>query len=105
LAAAAGDLEHEHYGSSKKKGAWDGGLLLKSGRRLPRQLYVHPLVAAELLVENRETIAQINRRLGYRIQLREINWPAEVALARRSPSKHNGPTPASHRATAAASGR
>jgi hypothetical protein len=32
------------------------------------------------LEENRETIARINRRLGYRIQLREIRWPAEVKL-------------------------
>ena len=34
----------------------------------------------EELNENRELIQRINRRLGYRLQLREISWPMEVAL-------------------------
>ena len=31
-----------------------------------------------LLEENREVIDQINLRLGYRIQVRELSWPREV---------------------------
>jgi len=34
----------------------------------------------EELEENRETVERINRRMGYRIELREISWPAEVEL-------------------------
>jgi hypothetical protein len=35
----------------------------------------------EELNENRETVERINQRMGYRLQLREISWPAEVALS------------------------
>ena len=34
----------------------------------------------QLLDENREMIDQINRRMGYRIQLREASWPKRVRL-------------------------
>ena len=34
----------------------------------------------EELTENRETVARINRRLGYRLQLREMSWPEQAAL-------------------------
>ena len=34
----------------------------------------------EELTENRETVARINQRLGYRLQLRAISWPAQVKL-------------------------
>ena len=32
----------------------------------------------EELKENRETIDRINRRIGYRLQLRSITWPASI---------------------------
>lgn len=73
-------LEHEHYGSSKKKGAWDGSLLLKSVEDYHASFMSIHWWPRELLADNRETIAQINRRLGYRIQLREINRPAAAPL-------------------------
>ena len=38
-----------------------------------------------MLNENRETVARINRRMGCRIQLREISFPAEVALGEPFP--------------------
>lgn len=73
-------LEHEHYGSSKKRNAWSGDLLLKSVEDYHASFMSIHWWPRELLADNLETIAQINRRLGYRIQLREINWPAESPL-------------------------
>ena len=34
------------------------------------------------LEENRSLIERINRRLGYRLQLREITWPGDVVIGR-----------------------
>jgi len=74
-------LEHEHYGSSKKRGAWgDGSLLLKAVEDYHASYMSIHWWPREELNENRPLIARINRRLGYRLQLREISWPAEVAL-------------------------
>jgi len=73
-------LEHEHYGSSKQRGAWSGELLAKSVEDYHASYMSIHWWPREELGENRETVAKINRRLGYRIQLREMDWPAEVAL-------------------------
>lgn len=73
-------LEHEHYGPSKKRGAWSGDLLLKSIEEYHASYMSIHWWPRELLEENREAIARVNRRLGYRIQLKEMSWPAEVAL-------------------------
>lgn len=73
-------LEHEHYGGSKQRGAWSGDLLLKSVEDYHASYMSIHWWPREELDENRETIERINRRIGYRIQLREISWPAEVAL-------------------------
>ena len=73
-------LEHEHYGGSKARQAWSGDLLLKSVEDYHASYMSIHWWPREELNENRETIARINRRLGYRIQLQEIRWPAEVAL-------------------------
>lgn len=73
-------LEHEHFGSSKQRGAWSGDLLVKSVEDYHASYMSIHWWPRELLAENREAIARINRRLGYRIQLKEMSWPAEVAL-------------------------
>ncbi len=74
-------LEHEHYGSSKQRGAWSGDLLLKSVEDYHASyMSIHWWPRVELN-ENRETIDRINRRLGYRLQLRAISWPEQVALS------------------------
>jgi uncharacterized protein DUF4832 len=73
-------LEHEHYGGSKKRGAWSGDLLRKSVDDYHASYMSIHWWPREELNENRETIARINRRLGYRLQLKEIRWPAEVVL-------------------------
>jgi hypothetical protein len=73
-------LEHEHYGGSKARGAWSGDLLLQSVEDYHASYMSIHWWPREELVENRETVARINRRLGYRLQLREMNWPAEARL-------------------------
>jgi hypothetical protein len=74
-------LEHEHYGASKERNAWgDGSLLLKSiDDYHASYMSIHwwPRV---LLAENRPIIDQINRRMGYRLKLCELSWPAAVKI-------------------------
>jgi hypothetical protein len=73
-------LEHEHYGSSKERKAWSGDLLLKSIEDYHASYMSIHWWPREELAENRETVERINRRLGYRLQLRSMSWPAEVTL-------------------------
>lgn len=79
-------LEHEHYGSSKTRGAWgDGSLLSKAVEDYHASYMSIHWWPRELLNENRSLIDRINRRLGYRLQLREITWPGEVAIGQPFP--------------------
>ena len=73
-------IEHEHYGTSKARGAWSGDLLLKSVEDYHASYMSIHWWPRQELKENREIIARINRRMGYRLQLREISWPAEITL-------------------------
>ena len=71
-------LEHEHYGGSVGRGAWDKELLLQSVEDYHASyMSIHWWPRIELQ-ENRDIIERINRRLGYRIRLNEISWPSEV---------------------------
>lgn len=74
-------LEHEHYGSSQIRGGWgDGSLLLKAVEDYHASyMSIHWWPRIEL-EENRTVIDQINRRLGYRLQLRSASWPRETPL-------------------------
>jgi len=74
-------LEHEHYGSSKLRGAWgDGSRLLQAVEEYHASYLSIHWWPREELEENRDLIRRINQRLGYRLQLREISWPVETAL-------------------------
>jgi hypothetical protein len=73
-------LEHEHYGGSKARKAWSGDLLLKSVEDYHASTMSIHWWPREELSENRETVARINARMGYRIQLREASWPEEARL-------------------------
>ncbi len=73
-------LEHEHMGSSKIRKAWSGELLAKSVEDYHASYMSIHWWPREELQENRDTIANINRRLGYRLQLKAISWPESVAL-------------------------
>ena len=68
-------LEHEHYGGSKARGAWDGGLLLKAVEDYHASFMSIHWSPRDFLQENRETINRINQRLGYRLQPLEVSWP------------------------------
>ncbi|MGC8742725.1 MAG: DUF4832 domain-containing protein [Verrucomicrobiia bacterium] len=73
-------LEHEHYGPSKARKAWSGDLLLKAVEDYHASYMSIHWWPREFLAENRDTIEKINRRLGYRIQLRQIRYPSSVQL-------------------------
>jgi hypothetical protein len=73
-------LEHEHFGSSKANGAWDGALLLRAVEDYHASyMSIHWWPEIEL-AENKETIQQINMRMGYRLRLREASWPEVVKI-------------------------
>lgn len=74
-------LEHEHYGGSKERGAWgDGSLLLKAVEDYHAAYLSIHWWPHEFLKENREIIDKINLRLGYRLQLREIDLPKTIKI-------------------------
>jgi hypothetical protein len=71
-------LEHEHYGGSILRNAWKPELLIKSVEDYHASYMSIHWWPQELLEKNKETIDQINKRLGYRIQLRETTIPKSV---------------------------
>lgn len=72
-------LESEHYGPSRDRGAWgDGHLYLQAVEDYHASYTSIHWWPHEYLAEQREQIGQINRRLGYRLQLREAQWPAQL---------------------------
>ena len=75
-------LEHEHYGGSKKRSAWDGKLLLKSVEDYHASFMSIHWWPRILLEENREIIDKINLRMGYRIQPINVTWPETVEIGK-----------------------
>jgi hypothetical protein len=73
-------LEHEHYGSSVARKAWDPELLIKSVEEYHASYLSIHWWPQEFLEKNREAVARINRRLGYRIRLEELSFPAEAKI-------------------------
>jgi len=73
-------LEHEHYGPSKNKKAWDPDLLVRSIEDYHASYMSIHWWPREMLAENRDAVARINRRIGYRIQLRRVALPSEIRL-------------------------
>jgi hypothetical protein len=73
-------LEHEHYGSSVHRKAWDQALLAKSVEDYHASYMSIHWWPQQLLEENRETVERIGRRLGYRLQLRELTLPKEASV-------------------------
>lgn len=73
-------LEHEHFGGIRSRGKWNGDTLLAAIEAYHASyMSIHGWPRVELN-EWHEPITRINRRMGYRIQLQEISWPAEVRL-------------------------
>jgi hypothetical protein len=74
-------VEHEHYGPSKQRGAWgDGALLLKAVEDYHASYLTIHWWPHEMLADTRRIVDQVNLRLGYRLQLQEIAWPARAAI-------------------------
>jgi len=76
-------LEHEHFGGIQQRKRWDGETLLAAVEAYHASYLSLHGWPRDVLREWGEPIARINRRLGYRIQLREIRWPSEVKLGAR----------------------
>ena len=71
-------LECEHWGSSRKRGAWgDGHLYLQAVEDYHASYATVHWYPREFLDNNRDLINRINLRLGYRLQLVEAAWPSE----------------------------
>ena len=72
-------LESEHYGPSKKRGAWGNGhMFLQAVEDYHASYATVHWYPREFLASNRDLVDRINLRLGYRLQLVEASWPAEV---------------------------
>ena len=81
-------LEHEHFGSSKHKKAWNPDLLVKSVEEYHASYMSIHWWPREMLAENREAVRRINQRMGYRLQLREATWPKQTRLREPVEVKH-----------------
>ena len=73
-------LEHEHFSGVKARGKWNGDTLLESIEAYHASYMSIHGWPRDVLNEWRDAITRINRRLGYRLQLREMSWPAAVVL-------------------------
>ncbi len=73
-------LEHQHFNNGKGFGKWDGNMLFDSVEAYHASyMSIHGWPREELFHLG-ESVPRINRRLGYRLHLREASWPAEVPL-------------------------
>ncbi len=90
-------LEHEHFGGSVGRGAWDKELLLQSVEDYHASYMSIHWWPREELEANRDIIGRINRRMGYRINLTEAEWPATIrkneAFSIKSAWKNAGVAP------------
>jgi hypothetical protein len=73
-------LEHDHMGESQIRKGWDGDRLLQAVEEYHASYLSIHWWPREFLEANRAAIEKINRRLGYRLQLREIGWPRMVKI-------------------------
>jgi len=76
-------LEHEHYQSSVDKKAWDRDLFMRAIEEYHAAYICIHWFPREFLEKERPLIDRVNKRLGYRIQLRGASWPAAAALTER----------------------
>ncbi|MFC1600951.1 beta-galactosidase [Candidatus Sumerlaeota bacterium] len=74
-------LEHEHYGNSIRRKAWDAALLEKSVEEYHASFMSIHWWPQVLLEANRETIDRINKRMGYRLMPVSVTWPKTVTIA------------------------
>ena len=76
-------LEHEHYSSSKARGAWSG-TILEDAVEVHHASYLSIHGDPNLIYgENSNAVLRINRRLGYRFNPVRISWPDEVTVGEK----------------------
>ena len=73
-------LEHEHYKVSIRRNAWDKDLLVKSVEDYHASFMSIHWWPQEEWEECKDTIRKINLRLGYRLQLREMDLPETARI-------------------------
>ncbi|MCF0234586.1 MAG: DUF4832 domain-containing protein, partial [Thermoguttaceae bacterium] len=73
-------VEHEHYGGSKERGAWDDELLVKSVEEYRASYMSIHWFPQEEWEGSKDAIRRINRRLGYRLLPSRVEYPSEVAI-------------------------
>ncbi|MBI1390242.1 MAG: DUF4832 domain-containing protein [bacterium] len=74
-------LECQHYGPSRDSGAWgDGSMYIRAVEEYHASYASIHWWPREFLEEQRGLIDRINRRLGYRLQLRELTAPESASL-------------------------
>ncbi|MCP4640425.1 MAG: DUF4832 domain-containing protein [bacterium] len=71
-------LEHEHYHGSLGRGAWDRSIFMRAIEEYHASYMCIHWFPKEFLEKERELIDQVNLRMGYRIQAREVSWPAQT---------------------------
>ena len=74
-------VEHEHLRLSVPSGAWSNELLVESVEAYHASyMTIHHDPKRELEILGTDTVARINRRLGYRFQAREVFWPDTIRV-------------------------
>lgn len=76
-------IEHEHYGLSRDKGAWDKGLLAESVEAYRGSYLSIHWWPKEFWEENQDVVKKINLRLGYRLELRKVEYPPRVKVGEK----------------------
>ena len=74
-------LEHEHYQPSVDRGAWDRDIFMRAIEEYHASYMCIHWFPREFLERERPLIDRVNKRLGYRLQLREASWPKRVTLS------------------------
>ncbi len=74
-------LEHQHYGSSIKRDAWDPDIFLKSIEAYHASFMSIHWWPRILLEGNRQVIDKINLRMGYRLMPVKVTWPRTLQIA------------------------
>lgn len=76
-------LEHQHYDTSKSWGAWHPDIFLRAIEEYHAAYMCIHWFPREFLEQERELIDRVNLRLGYRLQVREVQWQPEAHLHER----------------------
>jgi hypothetical protein len=74
-------LESQHYGMAQKAGTWKDGMEYLRAVEVYHASYVScHYYPSEFIERERPLVDRINRRLGYRLQLRAMSWPRRVRV-------------------------